>query len=230
MDSASHRQDRDSWTTRLISGGIRKTRLHDELGALVPLPHALRNGPRALGTGMLRLLFGYRPALPWISYDAQRILARFLTDRSEVLEFGSGMSTLWYAGKAGHVVSIEDDEAWYAKVSARLSAAGNIDYRFAPDPASYVGLAPDKPYDLIMIDGSWREDCARFAVRHLKPGGVIYLDNSDKGPNMQVTGDIPAARAFLLEFAAQQGLPSREITDFAPTQLFVQRGLMIGGS
>ena len=81
-----------------------------------------------------------------------------------------------------------------------------------------------------MIDGSWRDDCARFAVSHLKPGGIIYLDNSDKGPNMQETGDIPQARAFLLEFAANEGLPAREFTDFAPTQLFVQRGLMVGGA
>jgi hypothetical protein len=230
MDGASHRQRRESWTTRLVSGGIRKTRLHDELGAPVSLSRALRNGPRALGTGLLRLVFGYRPSLPWISYDAQRILGRFLDSGTEVLEFGSGMSTLWYARHAGHVVSIEDDRTWYDKVGARLSAVGNIEYRFAPDPDAYVGLAPDKLYDLIMIDGSWREDCARFAVRHLKPGGIIYLDNSDKGPNMQVTGDIPKARAFLIEFARNEGLPCHEITDFAPTQLFVQRGLMVGGA
>ena len=47
---------------------------------------------------------------------------------------------------------------------------------------------------------------------------------------MQETGDIPQARAFLLEFAANEGLPAREFTDFAPTQLFVQRGLMVGGA
>jgi len=214
---------------RLIFGGVSKSRLHDELGQRVTLSRVLRNGPRAVGTGLSRLAFGYRPGLPWISYDAQRILARFLTGDSEVLEFGSGKSTLWYARHAGHVVSIEDDAAWFASVKAELGSISGIDYRFAPEPAAYVALAPDKPYDLIMIDGSWREDCARFAVEHLKPGGMIYLDNSDKGPNMQVTGDIPKARAFLLEFAAKEGLPSREITDFAPTQLFVQRGLMVGG-
>jgi len=225
-----HRQRGTSWATKLISAGTGKTRLHDELGRRIPLGRALRNGPRAVATGALRLLFGFRPNLPWISYDAQRVLARYLTARSEVLEFGSGKSTFWYAKRAGHVVSIEDNEEWFATVSAETRALGSVDYRFAPDPASYVALAPDKPYDLIMIDGSWRDDCARFAVSHLKPGGIIYLDNSDKGPNMQETGDIPQARAFLLEFAANEGLPAREFTDFAPTQLFVQRGLMVGGA
>jgi hypothetical protein len=206
----------------------RKTRLHDELGRRVPLSRLLRNGPRAALTGVLRLALGRRPPIPWISYDAQRLLARFLTRESEVLEFGSGMSTLWYARKAGHVTSIEDSRDWYAGMERRLGGLGNVDYHFAGHPAAYVSEAPDKLYDLIMIDGSWRDRCAEFAIAHLKPGGTIYLDNSDKGADPRNTGDTPRARRLLLEFAATHGLPSREFTDFAPTQLFVQRGLMVG--
>jgi hypothetical protein len=47
---------------------------------------------------------------------------------------------------------------------------------------------------------------------------------------MQVTGDVPKARAFLIEFARTEGLAHREITDFAPTQLFVQRGWWWAGA
>ncbi len=214
---------------RLYAGNLtRKSRFHDEFGERVSLDRAMRNGPQALITGIGRLLFKARPEIPWISYDAQALLASILTPASVVLEFGSGMSTAWYGRHAGQVVSIEDYEVWYQAVSARLAMLGNVEYHFAEDRAAYVGLAPDQPYDLIMIDGNWREDCVRFAISHLRIGGVIYLDNSDKQYG-DGTGDVPAAAAMLKDFACQQRLPLREFTDFAPTQLFVQRALMIGG-
>jgi hypothetical protein len=205
----------------------RKTRLHDELGTRVPLGRLLRNGPRAVLTGAARVLFGWRQELPWISYDARKDLARVLTPRSKVLEFGSCMSTMWYSRHAGSVVSIEDYRPWFDLVSARIGKLGNVDYRFAADRAAYVALAPDQRYDLIMIDGSHRDDCVRFALEHLAPGGIIYLDNSDKGLD-ETTGNIPEAQRLLLAFAEREGLPVAEFTDFAPTQLHVQRGLWIG--
>lgn len=213
---------------KIYSGSdTRKTRLHDELGAFVPFSRLLRNGPRALLTGIARVLFDWRQELPWISYDARNELACVLTPHSKVLEFGSGMSTMWYSRHAGSVVSIEDYRPWFDLVSPRVAKLGNVDYRFAANRAEYVSLAPDQRYDLIMIDGSFREDCARFAIEHLSENGVIYLDNSDKGLD-EKTGNVPEARRILLAYAAEKGLPTYEFTDFAPTQLHVQRGLWVG--
>lgn len=213
---------------KIYSGSeTRKTRLHDELGAIVPLGRLLRNGPRAVLTGAARVLFDWRQELPWISYDAQKELARVLSPRSKVLEFGSGMSTMWYSRHAGSVVSIEDYRPWFDLVSPRVAKRGNVDYRFAADRVEYVGLVPEAQYDLIMIDGSHRDDCARFAVEHLAKGGIIYLDNSDKGLD-EKTGNVPEAQRILLAFAEREGLPTCEFTDFAPTQLHAQRGLWVG--
>lgn len=179
----------------------------------------LRNGPRALATGLARLVAGYRPERPWISYDAQATLARHLRRESRVLEFGSGMSTVWYARHAGHVVSLEHDAHWHALIARRLARFDNVDYRLIEDTETYLAQTPDEAFDLIMIDGSARLFCTLFAMTHLAPGGIIYLDNSDKHPE---------PRRLLLDFAQKRGLPAREFTDFAPTQLFVQRGLMVG--
>jgi hypothetical protein len=214
---------------RLLAGGpSRKSRLHDERGQLVPLGRLLRNGPRALGTGIVRLLLDKRPDLPWISYDAQRVIAGFLMPDSKVLEFGSGMSTIWYARHAGHVWAFEHFKPWYDIVAAQIRQQGNVDYHLATTEEAYCQSSPDQDYDLIMIDGRWREVCARYALEHLAPGGMIYLDNSDKYIGDE-TGDVPLAQQILLDFAREKGLPVREFTDFAPTQLFVQRGLMVGG-
>ena len=178
----------------------------------------MRNGPRALVTGVARLLFGVRPARPWISYDAQAVLSRHIAPETRVLEFGSGMSTEWFARRAAHVVSVEDDETWFAAISSRLGALGNVDYKFATDHEAYLSL-PEQPFDLILIDGPWRTTCSLFAMRNLAPGGIVYLDNADK---------FTEARRLLMDFAAKTRRRVREFTDFAPAQLFVQRGLMIG--
>lgn len=217
---------------RLLAGAdTRKTRFHDELGNRVSSSRAIRNGPRAIATGVARLALNYRPVRPWISYDAQQVIAAHLTPRSRVLEFGSGMSTVWYAERAGEVVSIENYRPWFDQVQGIINSRkiGNIRYRFAADFDEYTTIGDKERsdgFDLIMIDGRVRDRCVRAALDMLRPGGMLYLDNSDKAGGSP-SGDIPAARRMLLDFAFAKGASTRLFTDFAPTQLFVQQGLMV---
>lgn len=219
--------------SKLVAGAeTRKTRFHDELGNLVSATRAIRNGPRAVVTGVARLALDYRPVQPWISYDAQPVIAAHLTPDSRVLEFGSGMSTVWYAEHSREVVSIEDYRPWYAQVQGIIAKrkAGNIRYRFAADVEQYTTLSEAERgdgFDLIMVDGSARELCVRRTLDLLRPGGMMYLDNSDKHGGSTFSGDIPEARRTMLEFASAHGASTRLFTDFAPTQLFVQQGLML---
>jgi hypothetical protein len=218
--------------TKLISGSTtRRTRLHDERGNLVPVSRALRNGPRALASALVVRMLGKRSLQPWISYDAQKQIAAFLTPRSRVLEYGSGMSTVWYAQHAGEVVSIEDFAPWFDQVGAIIAerGVGNVRYRIAAEVADYTMPTEEERgagFDLIMIDGSARDRCVAAALPLLRAGGMIYLDNSDKSA-CPVSGDVPAARQLLLDFARADGADVTKFTDFAPTQLFVQEGLMI---
>lgn len=220
--------------TKLIAGHpARKTRLHSQQGKLVGASQLLRNGPRAVVTAIGRLAFDYRPVRPWISYDGQAAIAERLDPkRSRVLEFGSGMSTAWYAARSLEIVAIEDYRPWFDKVGAIMAKRGisNVRYRFAADAGEYIGLAREEAgagYDLVMIDGSHRHLCAELAVEVIRPGGMIYLDNVDKGTETTITGDLTAAANTLLSFAKARGAEVRWFTDFAPTQLFVQTALLI---
>ena len=160
--------------------GRGQPRFRDQLGRRVSLRRLLRNGPRAVLTGLSRTLLDKRPARPWISYDAAKAIGRHLGPTSSVLEFGSGMSTAWYASRAGHVLSIERDAEWFAEVSSRLATLENAELRLCESREAYLAIEDDRQFDLIMIDGAWRDDCAQLATRHLAPGGVIYCDNTDK--------------------------------------------------
>lgn len=217
-------------TKLLIGEPTRKSRLHDEKGNFVDPGKLILHGPQALATGMLRLAFGYRPAMPWISYSAISILKSHLNKSSRVLEFGSGMSTIWYARHAGQVCSVEDYKPWFDKVEKLIASRNlkNIDYRFANSKDSYgrFKIGDNEGFDLVMVDGSHRSICVANAAKLLRPGGILYLDNSDKdsGPG---GGDMRAAETLALNFARERNAQIEYFTDFAPTQLFVQQGLLI---
>lgn len=215
--------------TRLLRGKRTKyNRMRDEKGNFVGWYRLVRNCPRACGTGFMRVVFGKRPAVPWISYDASNRIREFLRTctRARVLEFGSGMSTIWYAKHSAEVCSIDDNEEWFKIVQQRLRSAGiqNVDYYFTADRNEYVryGKRFDKPFDLIMVDGSERGDCVEHSLECLAKGGIIYLDNSDKLPN-----EYRKAETLLLEYANQNACEVTYYTDFAPTQFFAEQGLLV---
>ena len=206
------------------------TRLHDEKGNRVAWKRLLRNGSRAYLTGLGRLFLGFRPSVPWISYDAIKLLEATLDPASRVIEFGSGMSTLWYARHAGFVYSIENCELWYRKTAGMLEKHGirNVRYRYASSRAEYItppGMA-DTKYDLIMVDGDYRSECIRNALPLLCETGVLYLDNSDKD-SRDSGGDLRLAEDLALDFARRTNSTVTYFTDFAPTQFTPNQGLMV---
>ena len=216
---------------KLYAGSrLRKSRLHDEKGNFVSWPKICTNGPCAFATALLRLGIGYRPPSPWISYTAIRFFKKFLSPQSRVLEFGSGMSTIWFATHAGEVYSVEAYRPWYEKVDRMIQKRQfkNIHYTFACTEDAYAGFVADdrKGFDLILVDGDWRSSCVSRASHMLRPGGILYLDNSDKDSAPQ-GGDMRLAEKLAREFAARMGGSITLITDFAPTQLFVQQGLLV---
>ena len=140
---------------KIISGNdSRKSRLHDEKGNFIGWGRLFLHAPAALATGLLRLTIDYRPVEPWISYSAINVLRGFLTKSSRVLEFGSGMSTVWYARHAGEVYSVEDYKPWFDKVNLVLNRENikNVKYFFASNESEYSQYMSDDAngFDLIM--------------------------------------------------------------------------------
>jgi hypothetical protein len=220
------------FTNKLIRGDdCRKTRFHDEKGNGVSFDRFMRNGFRAFATGLDRIIFGFRPKVPWISYDACRVIEDHLAKcGGSVLEFGSGMSTVWYARHSSKVISIEDYAPWKKKVDVILSSCGvgNVEYIYADSVADYSDPLGDRldTFDLIVIDGSHRDLCVAHSLRRLKAGGVIYLENSDKDSGF-FGGAIRGAERLLLQFAELHGYEVRYFTDYAPTQFIPTQGMMV---
>lgn len=136
---------------KITAGGpIAKTRLHSLDGDLIDLAR-LRFTPLSLATSLGRKFFGYRPGIPWLEYRAVRHLNTLLQPDWVMIEFGSGMSTVWFAKRVKHVYSIEDDAPWYDRVRARFDKLGvhNVTYKLLEgDEYANADFVEDSPWTL----------------------------------------------------------------------------------
>lgn len=179
-------------------------------------------------------VFDRRPILPWISYSAISVIKKLIDVKSSsVLEFGSGMSTLWFSRQVRRVVSVEHDKEYFDIVGQALKSghagAADVDYRLAPKLDEYAtrGLLENGQFDLILVDGPWRAECLENSMHLVKPGGAIYLDNSDADSSSGEPGEINRAVRILLDFAKARGAQIEKFTDFAPACLFASQGILV---
>jgi len=118
--------------------------------------------------------------IPWITYPAIDFLDSIVKRNWKTFEWGAGNSTLWWASKVDSVVSIEDNIVWYKEIISKMpSNAFVCNHVDKLEYANSIRSYPDKSFDVIVIDGSHRNDCAKKSINKLKDSGIIVFDNSD---------------------------------------------------
>ncbi len=116
--------------------------------------------------------------IPWYTYPATEFLTHLDLSRFKVFEYGSGNSTLWWSKQVEKVTSVEDDEAWFKKISGSLNAK-NVEFILEKDREKYSSMAGNDS-DIFIVDGKYRKECLEHVVNL---GGVmLILDNSDWYP------------------------------------------------
>lgn len=119
--------------------------------------------------------------LPWLPYPAIRFLDERTPPSAEVFEYGMGSSTLWWAQRVRSVIACEHDPVWFEKIKARLpqNASGVL---HSVESENYVeaARASGRLFDVVVIDGRRRVQCAKRSLSALSPGGVIVWDNADR--------------------------------------------------
>lgn len=119
--------------------------------------------------------------IPWYTYPAIEYLTQFDYSNKKVFEFGCGYSSLFWAGRAAKVVSIEDNPDWYLRWKEEFNVP-NLDIRWRDEGEGYFNaiFEEDDKYDVIVVDGKLRSECAETALEKLADGGMIILDDSDR--------------------------------------------------
>lgn len=119
--------------------------------------------------------------IPWYTYPAIEYLSQFDYSELKIFEFGCGYSSAFWAERAKKVVSIEDKTDWFEKWKKEFEYQ-NLDIRWRDEGEGYEAaiFEDGEKYDVIVIDGKRRTECAKAAVEALADGGMIILDDSDR--------------------------------------------------
>ena len=119
--------------------------------------------------------------IPWYTYPAIEYLSQFDYQDKTIFEFGCGYSSLFWARRAKKVISIEDNINWFEKWQKEFDEP-NLDIRWRDEGKIYEDaiFEDDQKYDVIVIDGKRRFECATTAVQKVSDNGMIILDDSDR--------------------------------------------------
>lgn len=97
---------------------------------------------------------------------------------------------MWFADRAGAVTSIEHDDAWYARI-ASMPLPSNVSINLiSKDSSEYADCITDT-HDLVVVDGRRRMLCLERAIPHVRPGGLLLLDDSDRARYHAAEGLVP---------------------------------------
>jgi predicted O-methyltransferase YrrM len=123
-------------------------------------------------------------AIPWLTFDAIRAISSVQRSNWSVFEYGSGHSTLYWRKFGMRVVSVENNPNWYAYMVKALQGRESEDIRliYASTKEAYVESIDEfgEPgFDLILVDGAYRRECVLVAVKHVRAGGYLVVDNTD---------------------------------------------------
>ena len=61
---------------------------------------------------------------PWITFEVIDFLNKQITPSFKIFEYGGGGSTLFFLKRAAQVVTVEHDDAWFAKLSDEINKRG----------------------------------------------------------------------------------------------------------
>lgn len=120
--------------------------------------------------------------IPWMTYSAISFLEKRINSNMTVFEYSCGNSTLWWAMRVKNVVSCEHDKAWYEKLEKMMPVNVELYQIDLGDGDDYSKKISEyhEIFDIIVIDGRDRVNCAKNSLLALKKDGVIIWDNSDR--------------------------------------------------
>lgn len=120
--------------------------------------------------------------IPWLTYSAIEFLAKRIHSQMSIFEYGCGASTLWWSSRIREVISCEHDENWYQQVITKIPSNVTLYHIALENEEGYSKKVADfvQRFDIIIIDGRERVNCAINSLNALKDDGLIVWDNSDR--------------------------------------------------
>lgn len=146
--------------------------------------------------------------LPWIVFKMTDYIKKVINKKMSVFEYGMGGSTLFFSDRVAKIISIEHNPSWYYKMRKILkknrfhnyecflvkptiiSSASKSTNKYCSSSLEYrnksferyvktIDKYDDASFDIVLIDGRSRSACITHAVKKIKEGGFLILDDSN---------------------------------------------------
>ena len=89
-------------------------------------------------------------------------------------------STIWWAARANHVPTIEEDEAWFKRIASEAPTNASVHHvavdrgtRGIAEIRQLVSNLHPEPFDVVVIDGHLRRELVCFALEKLSRSGAV---------------------------------------------------------
>ena len=123
---------------------------------------------RDLATGLV---------LPWYTKSFLDELVTWDMKDKVVFEYGCGASSLWWAAKCKKLYGVENNKVYFGTVMYHIGDVARICHEMKEE--RYINSIRQWgiQFDIIVVDGGWRDESIPTVLEHLKPGGIIIYDN-----------------------------------------------------
>jgi predicted O-methyltransferase YrrM len=124
---------------------------------------------------------------PYMQEKDIKAIEKLLQERKpkHVLEWGSGGSTIYFPKRAPGLQlweSIEHDKEWAEKVASHpdLDERAKVIFRTGAYANGYLTKASLQKADLIIIDGTEREACAKAAFANMRSTALVLVHDAGR--------------------------------------------------
>jgi hypothetical protein len=119
--------------------------------------------------------------IPWCTYPFIKFIEPRLKKDFHVFEFGGGNSTIWYAERVKNIKAVEHDKSWVEYIKKKMPSNAEIIYKQMTADGDYSKevMKDGNKYNIIIIDGRDRNNCAKNSINGLTNDGIIVFDNSN---------------------------------------------------
>lgn len=118
--------------------------------------------------------------MPWLTRPCLEWLNSLDLSQMNVFEYGCGASSLWFKSKAYTLAGVDTKKEWVWLRNQWVSDAETEYVRGCLTVWDELFDSQIEEWDIIVIDGDFRDDCTEYALKALNKGGYLIADNFEQ--------------------------------------------------
>ena len=147
------------------------------------------------------------PELPWLTPKSIELIKDLVKKNDVMLELGSGRSTIWFSQYTKKIFSLETNKSWAKLVNEKIKKLSiknanlilvdcNNEKLQSINYLKTIDSLKNNNFDIILVDGKFRDISTTNCIKILKPGGLLIIDNINR--YLPSTSKSPGSRSYAM--------------------------------